>query len=178
MKVPPFATKLWVFSLLFYTALHVSSGSIWQITNRSSYWVTEVELLSNSVTWPFCNLSDSTWRWPAYRPKHVVQYKIIKRTRIIWLRKVVLSLSIVLVRTLSRYSAVYISDWRNSSPGKENIFFVPSRPLLGPTQPPIQRIRGGGWVITLGGIVARAWSWPLFNNTRIYTFTNPYDFMA
>jgi hypothetical protein len=25
MKVPPFATKLWVFSLLFYTALHVSA---------------------------------------------------------------------------------------------------------------------------------------------------------
>jgi hypothetical protein len=45
MKVPPFATKLCVFSLLFI--LHYlfrpisgpSSGAIWQITKRSSYWV-------------------------------------------------------------------------------------------------------------------------------------------
>jgi hypothetical protein len=52
---------------------------------------------------------------------------------------------------------------RSLSPGKgkDFLFSTSSRPVLGPTQPPIQWVTGGSF---LGSKAAGAWSWPLTSN--------------
>jgi len=46
---------------------------------------------------------------------------------------------------------------QGSKPGGKREFLLPSRPDLGPTQPPKQRVKG----LFPGGKAAGAWRWPL-----------------
>jgi hypothetical protein len=74
-----FRNQIMCVLFVIYTALHVSAykQAIFRcyLTSHKSQKGQATEFLL--VT---CDLSDSTWRWPVYRPKHVVQCKIIKRT--------------------------------------------------------------------------------------------------